>query len=375
MTTTLRRSATLAARAAACAGRTAGALLLLGGALLADTITLVPVADNTLYLSETGHLSNGSGVHIFAGLTSIDSLRRCLLRFDVAGSLPPGATITAVELRMLVSKTSTTVPKAVSLHRALAAWGEGASDAGGEEGEGAFTEPGDATWLHRFHPSTFWAAPGGDFEPTPSATVNIGFVGAYAWTSTAALVADVQGWLDGPAANHGWLVKGTESGVQNAKRFNSRENSDPSSRPMLVIEFTAPATCTGAWTEAGAGLAGAGGAVPALAGTGCPEPGGSITLDVVNGLGGATCVLFAGLAPATTSFKGGTFFVGNIILNLPLPLGGTPGAAGAGALSLPALLPAQPALQGLQLHLQAALQDVAAVQGISLSNGLRMDIG
>jgi hypothetical protein len=50
------------------------------------------------------------------------------------------------------------------------------------------------------------------------------------------MVADVQGWLDTPANNHGWILIGPED-VQSAKRFGSRENSDVALRPALVLEF------------------------------------------------------------------------------------------------------------------------------------------
>src|SRR5260221_114502 len=53
------------------------------------------------------------------------------------------------------------------------------------------------------------------------------------------MVADVQGWLDSPQTNFGWLLK-TLSEVENftARRFGSRE--DTNHPPLLVLEFTAP---------------------------------------------------------------------------------------------------------------------------------------
>ncbi|MHC4093483.1 MAG: hypothetical protein ACYSVY_24955, partial [Planctomycetota bacterium] len=59
-----------------------------------------------------------------------------------------------------------------SLHRVLADWGEGESSGSG--GTGAPTEPGDATWIHRFYPDVFWASPGGDFEAAVSSSQSIG---------------------------------------------------------------------------------------------------------------------------------------------------------------------------------------------------------
>ncbi len=106
--------------------------------------------------------------------------------------------------------------------------------------------------------------------------------------------------LDVSDNNHGWVVIGAESGGQSSRRFDTREHPDPASRPMLVIEFTPPVVCAGAWTVAGDGLGGAGGAVPALSGSGCPEIGGCIVLKLANAVGGASGLLFVGLQRSCT---------------------------------------------------------------------------
>ena len=133
--------------------------------------------------------------------------------------------------------------------------------------------------------------------------------------------------------------------------------------------------CAGAWVPYGPGLAGKGGFVPGLSGGGCPVSGGAITLQVDATLGGATGNLFVGLAQAALPFKGGTFLVDALVLNVQLLAGGAPGAAGAGSLALPGLLPADPVLHGLPVYLQCGFADPAAAKGASLSNGLAMEIG
>ncbi len=197
--------------------------------------------DNTLYESATGSASNGAGPTFFAGRTAqaSNSIRRGLLWFDVAGIVPAGSVITGVRLRLVVGAAAGGA-SAVGLHRANAAWGEGASNAGDSGGSGAAAQPGDATWLHRFQPSSFWATPGGDFAASPSASAVIGGPGAYTWESTPGLVADVQAWLDTPSANFGWLVRGDESAASTSKRFESRESATPGSRPILFVSFTQP---------------------------------------------------------------------------------------------------------------------------------------
>jgi hypothetical protein len=119
--------------------------------------------DNTLYEDPLGQLSNGSGQYIFVGVSNQPALRRATLRFDIAGSeIPAGSTIDSVRLTLHMSR-SNAGPTTVSLHRLAAAWGEGASDASGPEGQGIGAAAGDATWIHTFFDTNQWTNPGGDF--------------------------------------------------------------------------------------------------------------------------------------------------------------------------------------------------------------------
>jgi hypothetical protein len=219
------------------------ATLLLPAQAGAATVELLPSQDNTLYqpyLREAageGLLSNGAGSYFFAGRILTGELRRGLLAFDVAGALPAGARITEVTLTLQMSKTIVG-PTTVSLHRLTADWGEGDSDAGGEEGAGAPAMPGDATWLHTFYDTGLWMMQGGDFDPADSSRQTISAEGLYTFPSTPDLVADVQSWLESPATNYGWIVLGDETMTPSAKRFNSRENGSGS--PTLTVSYEAP---------------------------------------------------------------------------------------------------------------------------------------
>jgi hypothetical protein len=210
----------------------------------ADTATVPCDRDNTLYESATGALSNGAGPTMFAGRTNqpSNSRRRALVHFDVAGAIPAGSTITAVALTMNASQVATALPQGVAVHRVLADWGEGTSNAGDPGGTGAPATAGDATWKHRFFSATLWAALGGDFVAGSSAVLAVGDVGPWTWASTPALVADAQGWLDAPATNFGWLLTGDEGTGATTKRFDTRESSDGAARPGLTITYTPPAT-------------------------------------------------------------------------------------------------------------------------------------
>src|SRR4051812_13067063 len=189
--------------------RRSGLALVLASALTAicpalwgtTTVNLNPSKDNTLYEYDPnlGDLSNALGDHFFAGKTGqgTGSLRRGVLAFDIAGSIPSGSTITSASLTMNMSRT-VSLERMVELHKLLADGGEGPPHATGEEGQGAPATTNDATWRHRFYNNMFWTMQGGDFSATVSASQSVSGIGQYVWSS-AQMVADVQLWLNNPA--------------------------------------------------------------------------------------------------------------------------------------------------------------------------------
>ena len=224
---------------------------------LADTVTVSAVKDNTLYepvqQDALALMSDGIGPTMFAGkvkdaknAANQIAVRRALLEFDIAGSIPAGATIDSVQLTLYCDKVALNNGFDVRLHRALNEWGEGTSDTGNSrQGRGEPATTNDATWQHTFYPSQFWTNLGGDYAPTASGTKSVGPVGSYVWGSESGMVADVQTWLDTPAQNHGWVIVGNESVIQTTKRFATRENATIANRPKLVVNYT-PATIVGA---------------------------------------------------------------------------------------------------------------------------------
>jgi spore coat protein A len=234
------------------------------GPALADTATLLPVKDNTLYepIAQDGFadVSDGAGPTMFTGKVkdadadpgsgTRPAVRRGVLAFDIAATLPAGARIDSVQLTLYADKVAQTTNFNVSLHRLLADWGEGTSNTGNsQQGRGEPPTPGDATWHHTFYPDRFWSIAGGDYSLTASATRTVGGTGFYSWGSTSGMVADVQSWLNNPAQNFGWIIVGTETTTQTAKRFATRENTGATSgvtwKPRLAITYT-PQTITGA---------------------------------------------------------------------------------------------------------------------------------
>lgn len=218
------------------------ALLAAGpGPAAAEVVTLTAVRDNTLFEDPTGSLSNGAGPVLFAGKNSQNLIRRALVRFDVAGSIPSGAVISSVVLTLNVSNVSDVTPRIFTIHRLQKDWGEGTST--GTGGGGAPATTGDATWLCTFHPGTPWANAGGDFEPIADASQLLGDVGSYSW-SAPPMASDVQAWHDGVVPNDGWIIAGDETAAGTARRFDSRENPVAANRPTLTVTYSVP---TGVW--------------------------------------------------------------------------------------------------------------------------------
>jgi hypothetical protein len=213
-----------------------------------ESITLTPQRDASLYES-SGTRSNGAGGVIFTGTNSSNSPRRGLLWFDVAGGIPAGATIENVQLKLAVAGVAgggaDPFAYVTGIYPLSRNWGEGTQGAGSNtagSGQG-FPTPSDgttATWTHAFLADQSWTTIGGDFSATPSATASVaGTVGSsFTWGSTAAMVADVQSWLNNPAANFGWMVLGDEADVSSFRSFHAREAMNAALRPALTVTFT-----------------------------------------------------------------------------------------------------------------------------------------
>lgn len=213
----------------------------------ADEVLIAAGADNTLYEDSLGSVSNGSGAIMVAGRTNgeVDSIRRAVLFFDVAGNIPHGAVVESVALSLYLNKGNGGA-REMRLHRLLTDWGEGASVKDGG-GLGAMAEPGDATWLHTFYPDAFWGSDGGRYVGRVSASQLVGtaggnndLAGSYTWPSTDRLVDDVRRWVKKPSRNYGWILVGDESVKQTAKQFASRESVSPELRPMLEVTYSLP---------------------------------------------------------------------------------------------------------------------------------------
>jgi spore coat protein A len=213
----------------------------------AATATLVPVDDTTIYqgvdpvTSEDFEVNScGAGSNLFAGVTNDGLLRRALLRFDIAGSIPAGSTINSVTLTIDVDRSGDNQDSTMTLSPILDDWGEGAANCDSVRGggQGVPADPGDATWLDAMFQQTAWGTPGGDSGAISGSAV-IGTRGVFLWDSTApgndGMVDDVQSWLDSSATNFGWIVVGEEARSSTTRRFSSVEGQND---PVLTVDFT-----------------------------------------------------------------------------------------------------------------------------------------
>lgn len=307
-----------------------GALVALAGRASADVLSLTAVRDTTLWNDATGSVANGSGPVMIVGRSggaSSAPIRRGLLRFDIAGMIPAGSLVNSVQL-VLANPAGNTGPRNVRVHRVLADWGEGASST--SSGQGAPAQSGDATWLYRFYPSSNWTTPGGDFAASASTVLAVDQLGPHTWPSTAAAVADVQGWLDTPASNFGWLLKLDVETVSNTtKVFGTRESADPAEWPTLVVDFTPP--LVGSYCSP---RATASGCAPDIAWSGTPSAsaGSGFVVSLAQAPASRACSLVYTLGgPASTPFLGGTLCLATPLTRSAVQVTAGGGPAGCSA--------------------------------------------
>jgi len=353
-TTTLRSR--LGANLAALCSLTAGL------AAQTTTVTVPCAADNTLYEDALGSVSNGAGPGFFVGLSGVTQIQRALLRFDVAAVVPAGASIVAAQLSFEVEQASPQSPLNldVTAHRALQAWGEGASIAFGGGGFGGPAQTGDATWLHTFYPSTFWTTPGGDFVAAPSFTIPTPQAGLAASTDGPETVVDVQFFLDNPALNFGWVLKSDESlPAPTSRRIKSRTPTS-GAKPTLTVTYILSGQ-TGSW------------------GTGTTTPNGTFTFAYIGAMTGGNTVQLSHVNGPSSSigvnywaldlYQPGVLLQPGSTLYLPFALPWIPGLlfltdpAGAGSSfwQVPSIYP------GLYFVTQSAALDNSPL-GLALTN-------
>lgn len=219
-----------------------------------STIHLGTSAYSTLYSGNYANNTNGGGPTFFVGGGPSASVPvtgwydRSLILFDIASLIPEGSTIIDVKLTLTLAfpagssggtpGTGDQTPRTISLFRLTSDWGQDTvsfseKTSGGGTGGGTLPNPAlhGATWNEAFYGQTAWETEGGggDFVDTASASlaVDSNLNSPYTWGSTEALIADVQGWLDGTIANNGWiLISADEEVNQSFRTFWSSEGAE-----------------------------------------------------------------------------------------------------------------------------------------------------
>jgi PEP-CTERM motif len=232
----------------------------------ADVIVLPELQAATLFGASATNIAgnnSSSGPGIFVGTDGGGNRKRGLIEFDIAGSLPSNATITSASLSLVLGNVAGSggggnpgdpTPRIIRLFDVTTNWAGGTNGVGATSytgtGQGFPPNVGDATWnfskvtaLGSPVAGTPWLTPGGggDFSPTESAdTLVSNVLGTYTWGSTAQMVSDVQGWLDGTLSNFGWLLKNDSEAVPPSFRaFDTTLN--PELAPELTVTFDVPA--------------------------------------------------------------------------------------------------------------------------------------
>ncbi len=196
--------------------------------VLAAQITLEPVADTEMRegtpqaVVVTDTIVAGA-LGDFAG----KEIRRGLLRFDLT-AIPASAVIRDARLTLAVVRVPQNPGNSTfELRRVLRSWHES-----------------EATWNGPTNGST-WQVPGAlgaqDVASVVAGTASLPGLGPMVFGDSTNLVADIQGWLRAPAANHGWLLRSQdEATLRTARHFAAREQLNPAVRPRLTIEYTVP---------------------------------------------------------------------------------------------------------------------------------------
>ncbi len=244
----------------------------------AAIITVTPSSDAMIFGTsagaDTGNAS-GMGPAFFAGADGSGNVKRSLLEFNLS-AIPADATITNVTLTLYLAQVAgsagstgtvtNTKDRQLGLYDMLQPWTEGTSGSPtsnnvGGSGQGYARVNGDVTWDYASYNSNpnlavLWnnngtALHGGNVSTIESSLLDVPigsslvFAAPFAWSS-AGMVADVQGWVDGVLPNDGWMLKSDnlETTATSFLGFYSKDGAAAVGSlgltPALAITFTVP---------------------------------------------------------------------------------------------------------------------------------------
>ena len=177
--------------------------------------------------------------------SSTDEIYRTMLKFDVSALSDSGAVVNAwIELTGWqhddVSHNQD-VSFIHSVYPLRKTWGEG----------NGITDPpaiGDANWRYTENPQ-LWTAPGASSASDTATDADRGatsvvtsrprnLVGLKSVWSSRELLQLVRTWIDTASANHGLLLKANDESSRFVMNFASREHTDSTFRPRLIMSIT-----------------------------------------------------------------------------------------------------------------------------------------
>ncbi len=175
-------------------------------------------SDTVVRLDESGGSAQGDG--------------RVLLQFDLS-AIPAGATITSATLQVEATGKTGTIPASsvIDVYEVTEAWDEGA---GGTNN--------NSTWNERQTGTAWTSGPGGSFDGTALASLEVSGLGGHTWDVTDL----VQDWQSGAKSNNGLMLGSGDTGTV-VFDYVSREGAMP---PQLVISYTTAAVTNDAPTLA-----------------------------------------------------------------------------------------------------------------------------
>ena len=199
------------------------------------TLTLQPgpVDGSVTRIHNVGSTCANNGAARTFNVGTQNGIRRGLFWFDLR-HIPADATITGATFSYYYEPTSAQVGP-VNVHRATAAWEEGAAVAACD-GSGA-------TWSDAAGGAALWTNAGGDYVSTATASANPASRSAGGWDNFT-ITPLVQDWIEGAAPNHGLVVRlATEPTGGAVNYFAVRSDDyglDATARPKLTVTFTEP---------------------------------------------------------------------------------------------------------------------------------------
>ncbi len=176
---------------------------------VAEMRTMTPFMDASIRSDQIGTTERRLLVGIGGGGSPPINTKRSLVRFNVAGTIPAGATVVSATLTLRSIASNTGTQNVIGLHRITSDWD---------------------------HSTVNWGDHASEFESSASATRPVGTSGLQTWSGTE-LANDVQFWLDNPLSDFGWMMIGTAP-HPNVKEFRNSETGPPA--PMLTVTYFEP---------------------------------------------------------------------------------------------------------------------------------------